>query len=151
MAAQLSMWLGCLEVPRTVKSVEYPYRLPGHPASYSVGTGHAACFHWCWSGWHMKLTTHIPLVQGLRMRGVSSLHGVHRDNFIRSNQNEENLLENLFLLQKWSVDPVLKFNFNSPLLPLPLSVGISFSTVPCLTSSLFLEDSHQDYYDHFQA
>jgi hypothetical protein len=46
---------------------------------------------------------------------------------------------------------VVQSNFNSPFLSLPLSIGISFSTVSCLTSSLFHEDSHQDYYDHFQA
>ena len=38
----------------------------------------------------------------------NSLHGMHSDNFVRSNQNEESLLENLFLAQKSSVDPVLK-------------------------------------------
>jgi hypothetical protein len=75
----------------------------------------------------------------------NSLHDVYRDNFVRSNQNEENMLENLFLPQKSSVDhfEVVQSNFNSPFLSLPLSIGISFPTVPCLTSSLF----HQDYYD----
>jgi len=35
----------------------------------------------------------------------NTLTGLYRGNFVRSNQNEENLLENLFLPQKSSVDP----------------------------------------------
>jgi len=101
-----------ISVPRTVRSVQHAYRLRSHLASNSVGAGHAAYFHWCWSGWHMKLTTHIPLVLRFKnewsFHSPNSLHGVHMDNFVRSNQNEENLLENLFVPQKSSVDPILK-------------------------------------------
>jgi hypothetical protein len=59
----------------------------------------------------MKLTTHPSSDEVKNEWGFyypNSLHGVQRDNFVRSNQNEENLLENLFLPQKSSVDPVLK-------------------------------------------
>jgi len=56
----------------------------------------------------MKLTTHIPLVLRFKnewsFHSPNSLHGVHMDTFVRSNQNEENL----FLPQKSPVDSILK-------------------------------------------